>query len=269
MLKKLVSIFGLVFILSACQGYFQTQEVRAPVKLNQQEILTRLAPKGVLKVGLYEGSPTSFLRGRTEKDHRGLGYELGAQLAKELGVSYEPVIYSKNADVFEGMKKGEVQVLFTNATPDRAQQFEFTNYFLRVEQSYLTRPGSSIKGISDIDQPDIKIGVSIGSTSQKFLSKTLKEARVLPIKSLAEAEVQLRQGEIDAFATNKSILFELSDKLPNSKVLEGAWGYEQFSAGVVKDNKGTIDYLNAFVKKQIESGFVANLIKRSGIRGAI
>lgn len=265
---RLITALCTVSVLLGCQGYSVTQSSNASLS-PQEDVVKRLAPQGVLRVGLYEGSPTSFLRGQSEKDHRGLGYELGAQLAKELGVPYEPVIYAKNADVFDGMKKGEVQILFTNATPERALQFEFTNYFLRVEQSYLVRAGSSIKKISDIDQLGVKIGVSVGSTSQKFLSKELKNAEILPIKSLADAELQLRRGVIDAFATNKSILYALSDKLPGSAVLDGAWGYEQFSAGVTKDNHVVIDYLNTFVKRQVDSGFVTNLIKRSGIRGAI
>src|SRR5262249_1644140 len=77
-----------------------------------------LPPTGKLRAALYPGTPTSILDPK-ETEPRGVGYELGKELARRLGVPYEPVVYPKNADVQAAMKAGNADVAFTNATPAR------------------------------------------------------------------------------------------------------------------------------------------------------
>ena len=69
-----------------------------------------LAPSGKLKAGLYPGTPTSILP-NPPAEPRGVGYELGKELAKRLGVPYEPVVFSKNAEVLAAVKDGSVDVV--------------------------------------------------------------------------------------------------------------------------------------------------------------
>ena len=55
-----------------------------------------LAPTGQLRVALYVGTPTSVL---SNTDRRGVGYDLGQELARRLQVPFAPMILDKNADV--------------------------------------------------------------------------------------------------------------------------------------------------------------------------
>src|SRR5215475_10259070 len=68
-----------------------------------------LAPTGKLRAALYPGRPTSILDPK-EAEPRGVGYELGRELAGRLGVPYEPIVYPKNADVQAAMKAGNADV---------------------------------------------------------------------------------------------------------------------------------------------------------------
>src|SRR6476660_1196888 len=72
-----------------------------------------LAPSGVLRAGLYPGTPTSILPDAGSGAPRGVGYDLGKALARRLGVPYEPVVFAKNAEVLAAVKTGEVDVAFT------------------------------------------------------------------------------------------------------------------------------------------------------------
>src|SRR5437763_1554560 len=74
-----------------------------------------LAPTMKLRAGLYPGTPTSILTNVASGEPRGVGYELGRELAKRLGVPYEPVVFSKNVEVLDAVKNARVDAVFTNS----------------------------------------------------------------------------------------------------------------------------------------------------------
>jgi len=228
-----------------------------------------LAPSGKLRVAVYVGSPTSYIPGQTPADAKGIGYELGRDLAQRLGVPFEPVIFPKNADSLAAIKAGAADVTFTNATADRARDMDFSDSFLRVEQSCLVPAGSAIKRLEDVDAKGVRVGVSVGSTSQKLLGERFKNAQIIAVPSLDQAVNMLKAGELEGFATNKAILYELSDRLPGSTVLAGAWGHEKFAAGIPKGREAALPLLNQFLSEAQGNGQVAEAVKRAGVRGTV
>src|ERR1019366_8948221 len=57
------------------------------------EVRQVLAPTGKLRVGVYPGSPTSMIRDSASGETKGVSFELGKELARRLGVPFEPVVY--------------------------------------------------------------------------------------------------------------------------------------------------------------------------------
>ncbi|MFO1412999.1 MAG: transporter substrate-binding domain-containing protein [Burkholderiales bacterium] len=227
-----------------------------------------LAPTGSLRVGVYRGSPTSYVvEGNAAP--RGVGYDLGRALAQALGVPFVPVVFEKNADVFAGLAAGKVDVTFTNATPARARDLDFTPPFLDVEQGYLVPPRSPVESQDGIDRPGMRVGVSVGSTSEATLGRVYRHATLVRVPTLENAVEWLRDGRLDAFATNKAILYELSDALPGSRVLPGHWGLEHFAAGIPKGREAGMPFARAFVAQAIADGTVAAAVARAGVRGTV
>src|SRR5476649_47299 len=101
------------------------------------EIRHALAPTGRLRVGVYPGSPTSMIRDPKTGEMKGVALELGKELARRLGVPFEPVVFQRPAEVIEGMKAGNVDITFTNASPARARDIDFTPPLLGIEQGFL------------------------------------------------------------------------------------------------------------------------------------
>lgn len=249
-MSRYIASFFLAFSIVGCASTSQT-----------------LAPSGKLRVGMYPGSPTSIIPGPTPAENRGVGYDLGQELAKKIQVGFEPVVFQKNADVLAAVKAGQVDVTFTNATEARKKDMDFSATFLRVEQGYLLGPNSRIKSMDDVDKAGVKIGVSSGSTSESVLGKQFKNAKLVKANSLKQAEAMLKSKEIDAFATNKAILNELSDQVPGSLVLKGAWGYENFAIGIPKGREAGLPVLNDFINQAKSNGQIDAAVKRSGLRG--
>ena len=210
------------------------------------EVQQVLAPGGKLRVGLYPGSPGSMIRDPASGETKGIGYELGRELARRLGVPFEPVILPATPQILEALISGEVDVAFAGATPARAKNMDFSPPYLEVEDGFLVHSGSPVFTLADVDRTGIRLGVVRGSTSDGRFSRELKNATVVRASSIVEAIEMLSSRRVDAFATNKANLYEISDRLPGSRVLEGAIAVEGISIGVPKGNHVGAAYVRRF-----------------------
>lgn len=228
-----------------------------------------LAPSGKLRVGVYLGSPTSMIRDPKSDETKGVTLDLGRELARRLAVPFEAVVFPRLAEVLEALKAGQVDFTVTNATAERAKVVDFTPPLLGLELGYLVLPGSPVSTLADVDRPGIRVGVSLGSTSQGVLTREFKHAQVVPAPTTKDAIAMLSQRKLDVFATNKAILFEMSDSLPASRVLDGRWGLEQMAIAIPKGRDKGMAYMRAFAGQVTAEGLVARAAERAGLRGTV
>ena len=228
-----------------------------------------LAPTGSLRVGVYAGSPTSLVRDPASGEARGISVDIGRELARHLGVPYEQAEFPRLAAVLDALKAGQVDFTITNATPTRAAEMNFTAPLVELELGYLVVPGSRVAVIADVDRPGIKVGVSQGSSSQAALAREYKNATVVPAPSLKAAAEMLAKGEVDTFATNKAILFEMADDLRGARVLDGRWGLEHLAIAIPKGREAGMDYVRRFAKAVKDDGQVRRAAERAGLRGTL
>jgi len=228
-----------------------------------------LAPSGKLRVGVYPGSPTSMIRDQASGEAKGLTFDLGQEFARRLNVPFEPVEFRQIADVLEALKQGAVDFTITNASPARAKDIDFTAPILGLELGYLVPPRSSIATLADVDRQGIRVGVTEGGSSHSTLSREFKHATVVPSPSLKIALDMLADGKVDAYATNKAILFELSDQSPGSRVLEGRWGVEVFAIGIPKGRDLALPTVRRFADAARSEGLVKRAAERAGLRGIV
>jgi polar amino acid transport system substrate-binding protein len=238
----------------------------APTPVDPQ-VRTALAPTGSLRVGVYPGSPTSLVRDAKTGQRAGVALELGQALGQRLNVPVQVVEFERLALVLDAVKAGAVDFTFTNATEVRARDVDFTQPLVRIELGYLVPAGSRFSSISEIDRPGVRVGVAQGSSSQGVLGRTMKNATVVTAPSLQAAGQMLQRGQLDAFATNKGILFELADTVPGSRVLDGRWGLETMAIAVPKGRQVAAPFLSEFAKRAQDSGLLASIVQRAGLRG--
>jgi polar amino acid transport system substrate-binding protein len=235
----------------------------------QQVSAKILAPHGALKVGLYPGTPTSILPDPQSGGPRGVGYDLGREMARRLGVGYEPVVFTKNAEVLEAVKTGQVDMAFTNATAARAKDMDFGPPYLESELGYLVPQGSPVTTLSGVDAKGVRVGVTKASSSDAALSKDLTSAEVVRAATIAVALDMLTAGQLDAFATNKATLLEMAEKLPGSKVLDGRWGVERHAIAIPKGRDQGLAFVTKFTEDAKSDGLVKASVERAGLRGAV
>ncbi len=230
-------------------------------------IVKTLAPTGVLRVGVYAGSPTSLVK-NAAGDKAGVAFELGTALARQLGVPVEVKEFTRLADVLVSVKAGTTDFTFTNATEARAKDMDFTAPLVRLELGYLVMGNSPLKNVADVDRAGVRVGVAQGSSSQGVLGTMFKNAKVVPAPSIAQAQTLLRDGQLDAFATNKGILNEMADGLPGSRIVDGRWGVENLAIAIPQQRAAALPHLRQFADEARRSGLLAGIIQRAGLRGA-
>lgn len=259
--RRLLGILAISAALSSCV----TSALRTEREL--------LAPTGTLRVAVYPGSPTSLVEKAPPESMKGVTVDLGRALAAKLGVPAEIVVYQRLAEALAALQKGDADFTITNATQERARVVDFASPLVDLELGILVHPKSRItSNITSADQLDLNgatIGVSQGSSSERVLGARFKQAKLRAFPNLEAAQNALRTGEIDGFATNKGILFEMSGRVPGSMVLEGRWGTEHLAPAIPKGRMAAIAYIESFAKQARDNGALDEAVKRAGLRGTV
>ena len=261
--------FAALLGLTACVSTWETPSPSSAQAILSvaPEVQQTLAPTGVLRVGVYLGSPTSWVRDAKTGQSHGVAFELGHALGQQLGVPVQVVEYPRVAEVIEALKRSEVDMTFTNATAARAKDMAFTPALIQLELGVLVPASSRIQSFADVDRANVRLGVSQGSSSQGVLGARLKQTTLVPVPSLSVAQQMLQRGELDAFATNKGILFELAEKVPGAQVLKDRWGLENLAMAIPKGRDTAMPYLREFAQTLVSRGELQKMASRAGLRG--
>ena len=233
------------------------------------DVKDQLAPGGRLRVGVYAGSPLSMVRGADAVEAHGVSLDLGREFARRLGAQFELITCARLQDVLAAVKAGTVDFTVTNASPARAQDMSFSQTLLSLEVGYLVPAGSRIAALGDVDRTGLRVGVTQNSTSERTLPKLLGHATVVPAPSLNDAICMLADDRLDAFATSKPILFEMSDQLPGSRILDGHWNLEHVAVAIPKGREAALDAVRRFVAEVRSNGVLTATVERAGLRGAV
>jgi polar amino acid transport system substrate-binding protein len=254
----ITAVVGL--LIAGCTGIATTPS---------QEERQALAPTGKLRVALYLGAPASIIRGATLDESKGVGFDLGKELARRIGVPFEPVVYPSPGAIMGGLKSGEWDLTFFGPSPGRESVLNFTAPFLVIEHGYLVPAGSPISTMDAVDRPGTRIGAPQGGSVNAILVRTIKNATVIASPGLAAGVEMLKSGKVDAFAANKANLFEISDKLPGSRVLDGRIGVDEITIALPKGREAGMAFVRKYIEDAKSEGLIKAAVQRAGLRGAV
>jgi len=158
-------------------------------------------------------------------------------------------------------------VAFLVIDPDRAAEVDFSPPYLRSDFTYLLAAGSSIRSVADADQPGVRIAVPRGDASGLYLSRILKQAKLVHTDSIPAAVDLLRTGDADAYAGPRPVALTMAARLPGSRVLDDGFKVIFVAAMVPKGHAGRLAYVSEFIEEAKASGLVQQTIERGGLRG--
>jgi polar amino acid transport system substrate-binding protein len=201
--RSMTAILGL--ILTGCAGI-----ATAPTPEARQA----LAPTGKLRVGLYRGNPLSVTQDPASGEMKGVGFDLGKELARRMGVLFEPVVYPSSGAIVASAKSSQWDVTFLAVSAPRAKEMDFTAAAVEIERGYLVPSDSSILTAADVDRAGIRVAVAAKGGSDIFLSRALKNAVVVPV---------VVGGSGDAVASEMLKTGRAEDLLPTKQPCTNCW----------------------------------------------
>jgi polar amino acid transport system substrate-binding protein len=228
--------------------------------------MQELTPTGKLRVGVNLGN---FLLVQRNADGsiRGIVPDLAQELARRLGVAAELRHYEKVGEVADGAKKGEWDVAFIGAEPQRAAEIDFSAPYVEIEATYLVPAGSPLKTIAEVDRKGVRIAVADRAAYHLWLERNIKHAELRTATGIDGSFELFQKDGLEVLAGLKPRLLQDVEKLPGSKILEGRFTAVQQAIGTPKGRPGGAAYLRKFAEDIKASGLVAQLISRHGIRG--
>jgi polar amino acid transport system substrate-binding protein len=248
------SLFILAIFAAAC-----AMTTPDPASIRQE-----VAPTGELRVGVNFGNPVHSQRDPAGGPPKGAAPDLARELAKRLGVPIRYVIYDAAGKVAEGLKAGEVDLVFLAIDPERANDIAFTRPYVQLEGTYLVRKDSRFKRVEDLDRDGVKIIVGLKSAYDLYLTPRIRHATLVRGGGGLGYFEDWRKGGFDAAAGVRQALVAEARRDPSLTVLEGHFMTIPQAVGVPKARAAAARYVDAFVGEMIASGFIRRSLDASG-----
>jgi polar amino acid transport system substrate-binding protein len=231
-------------------------------------IRAALVPTGTLRVGLNLSNFLLINKSSKPGEPSGVAPDMGAELARRLGVPYNYLSYESPGILADAAKTGVWDVAFLGAEPTRANEIDFTPAYVEIESTYLVPPDSPIQSVDQVDRPGVRISVSNRSAYELYLSRTIKHAQLMKVDGIDASYDQFVEKKLEALAGLRPRLISDVLRLPGSRILEGRFTAVQQAAGTPKGrDPAVLGYLREFIADVKASGFVARAIERHNARG--
>ena len=119
-----------------------------------QSTMQQIKQKGELRIGVTPGEPWYF-KDPGSGEWSGIGYRMGQQIAKDLGVKLVPVETTWGNSV-AAIQANQIDVMFVlDATDERKKAVDFPDApFFWYAQGVLLKDGMNVKSWSDLDRED-------------------------------------------------------------------------------------------------------------------
>jgi len=235
----------------------------------EENVMKELAPTGKLRIGVaYAPAPTPvFVVRDAAGEVRGVPRDLGAALAKALGVPFELVVKATTGELTDGLSAGAIDVGFMPVDDERRKRLDFSPPYFVVQSTYLAAGPSGIKTLAEVDRADVTVVAIAGSTTMRAAGRSLKAAKLVAAKSVDEAMAMMKAGAAEALALSHDSLRPLQKQLPGSRILDGAFQTAGVAIAVQKDRPAALAFVNAFVERAKADGTVRRAFADAGLGG--
>ena len=166
-----------------------------------RQIVSELAPTGVLRAGINMSNCLLVTGESPAGDPQGVAPDMAAEIAKRLGVPVVYVKYERPSKLADAAGTNAWDIGLIGAEPARAEKITFTAAYCEIEATYLVPEDSPLKTIADVDRAGVRITVRRGAAYDLWLERNIKHATVLRSDSADGPLNQFIAEGLEAFAS--------------------------------------------------------------------
>ncbi|MFT3956044.1 MAG: ABC transporter substrate-binding protein [Piscinibacter sp.] len=231
-------------------------------------VLQDLAPTGRVRAAINFGNPVLAHPDKANGEPTGVSVDLAREIAARLGVGIELVTFDAAGKVTAAVKTGVWDIAFLAIDPARAVDITFTAPYVVIEGSYIVREDSPLRFIDDFDRADIRIAVGRGAAYDLFLSRALKQAKLVRADTSAGAVDLFVDSGLDAAAGVRQPLLAYAEQTPGFRVIPGRFTVIEQAVCAPRGREAGVVWLRSFVEEMKACGFVAAALERHQQRDA-
>src|SRR4051812_8141527 len=218
------------------------------------EVRSELAPTGKLRAGINYGNVVLAIKDPQSGELKGVHVDLARELARRAGVAIELIGYDTAGGMVDALKRGTLDVALLSAEPARAGEIVFSPAYVDIDATYLVPAGSPIRDVADVDRDGARLAIAGKSAYEFFLSRNLKNAKLVPSNGTFGAFDVFVAQKLDALVGIRPRLVIEAEKLPGSRVLAGRFMAIEQTIASPKGRDVAARYIRAFVEDVKSTG---------------
>jgi len=178
--------------------------------------LERIKRTGTLRIAVIVGQEPYFHKDLASGQWSGACIDMANDIASKLGAKVE-VVESTWGNQILDLQGDKIDLAFAvNPTPERSLVIDFSTPILVHSFTVITKKGfAKPQTWSDIDKPEVKIAVDLGSTHELIARRYCPKATILGFKNRDEAILAVATGRADCNVSLAVLSVSTLKKNPN------------------------------------------------------
>ncbi|MBR2526336.1 transporter substrate-binding domain-containing protein [bacterium] len=229
------------------------------------DLYDSIQQRGKLVVGIENNIQPFSFKGPDGKP-QGFEIDIAKQIAKAILTDENAVEYVivEPATRISMLNSGKADMLIATMTitKSRANVVDFSEPYYYAGQTILVKRNSKIKTFTDLNNK--RVGVTFGTTAIEGIKTVAPGAQIQGFKTYQEAYNALKADNIDAFASDDTILLGYSINDANVKILQQRYTQEPYGIAFRKgtESERAIDIVNSTINIMKSNGTMTKLKSR-------
>src|SRR5882724_9038070 len=242
--------------------------VMMAVPASADALRDEIAPTGKLRVAIAI-SPAGGAFWSTKNEaggYAGVPVDLGKEMAAQLGVSVEYVVYQNSGQITDAVSTGAWDVSFLPKDAERETMMSFGPIYEVADATYIVKAASLATNFRTLDQPGVKVAAVNGTTTMRGAIAHLKHAKVTGYQTYEEIFGLLRNGDVDAFALSRDQLDKMAKKIPGTRVLDETFKQTVTAVAVPLNRPLALAFASKFLTDAITNGPLRKAFDNNGLK---
>ncbi len=233
------------------------------VQAQAQSALNEILSEGVLKVGTTGDWNPMTMKDPETNSYTGYDIDVMTALAADLGVEIE-FVPTDWKTLVNGVVAGKYHMTGSaSISPKRAKAAGYSNSYFSLATVPLTLKDNAdrFKDWDDLNQADIKVAATLGTTQEKQVKQFFPDAKHVIVEAPARDFQEVLAGRADAHITSNVEAYKLVAKYPQLMIVPVSSPKAPTPIAMLlpQADQVWINYVNTWIALKTERGMFAEL----------